>query len=71
VSDVRIMAAKTATNAHRFLRDLHRACPIRIAKILTIMEKSSPTGSLPHGRAPRPASTISTSSAPCLASSTA
>jgi hypothetical protein len=32
---VRIMPAKTAANAHRFLRDLHRACPIRIAKILT------------------------------------
>ncbi len=32
---VRIMAAKTAANVRRFLRDLHRACPIRIAKILT------------------------------------
>ena len=32
---VRIMPAKTAANARRFLRDLHRACPIRIAKILT------------------------------------
>lgn len=32
---VRIMPAKTATNARRFLRDLHRACPIRIANILT------------------------------------
>ena len=31
---VRIMPAKTAANARRFLRDLHRACPIRIAKIL-------------------------------------
>lgn len=29
------MPAKTAANARRFLRDLHRACPIRIAKILT------------------------------------
>ena len=29
------MPAKTAANAHRFLRDLHRSCPIRIAKILT------------------------------------
>jgi hypothetical protein len=27
-------AAKTVANARRFLRDLHRACPIRIAKIL-------------------------------------
>lgn len=32
---VRIMPAKTAANARRFLRELHRACPIRIAKILT------------------------------------
>ena len=32
---VRIFKAKTAANARRFLRDLHRACPIRIAKILT------------------------------------
>ena len=32
---VRIMPAKTAANARRFLRDLHRACPIRIARILT------------------------------------
>ena len=31
---VRIVPAKTAANARRFLRDLHRACPIRIAKIL-------------------------------------
>lgn len=32
---VRILPAKTAANARRFLRDLSRACPIRIAKILT------------------------------------
>ena len=32
---MRLMPAKTAANARRFLRDLHRACPIRIAKILT------------------------------------
>ncbi len=32
---VRILPAKTAANARRFLRNLHRACPIRIAKILT------------------------------------
>ena len=30
---VRIMPAKTAANARRFLRDLSRACPIRISKI--------------------------------------
>lgn len=38
---VRIMPAKTAANARRFLRDLHRACPIRIAKILTNNGKES------------------------------
>ena len=32
---VRIMPAKTAANARRFLRDLHRTRPIRIARILT------------------------------------
>ncbi|MDO9053269.1 MAG: DDE-type integrase/transposase/recombinase, partial [Gallionella sp.] len=32
---VRIMPAKTTANARRFLRDLSRACPIRIRKILT------------------------------------
>ena len=32
---VRILSATTAANARRFLRDLHRACPIRIARILT------------------------------------
>ena len=32
---VRILPAKTAANARRFLRDLHRSCPIKIAKILT------------------------------------
>ena len=32
---VRIMPAKTAASARRFLRDLARACPIKISKILT------------------------------------
>jgi transposase InsO family protein len=32
---VRIYRAKTATNARRFLRDLDRACPMRIRTILT------------------------------------
>jgi transposase InsO family protein len=32
---VRILPVKTAANARRFLRDLHRSCPIRITKILT------------------------------------
>ncbi len=43
-------------------------CPRRGQRI---MEKSSPTGSSPHGRAPRPASTSSISSAPSSASNTA
>ena len=30
----RSIPAKIAVNAQRFLRDLHRACPIRIVKIL-------------------------------------
>jgi transposase InsO family protein len=32
---VRILPTKTAANARKFLRDLHRACPIRITKMLT------------------------------------
>ena len=32
---IRIFPAKTAANARRFLRDLERACPIRIRTILT------------------------------------
>ncbi len=32
---IRIFKAKTAANARRFLRDLERACPIRIRTILT------------------------------------
>ena len=32
---VRIYSSKTAANARRFLRDLERACPIRIRTILT------------------------------------
>ena len=32
---VRIYAAKTAANARRFLRDLDRAAPIRITRVLT------------------------------------
>jgi transposase-like protein len=32
---IRIFTAKTAANARRFLRDLARACPIRIRTILT------------------------------------
>ena len=67
---VRILPAKTAANARRFLRDLHRACPIRITKILTYNEKEF-TDRLFVSRA-RVASraTSSTNSAPSLASST-
>ena len=32
---VRIMLTKTATNARRFLKELSRACPVKIQKILT------------------------------------
>jgi transposase InsO family protein len=32
---IRVFKAKTAANARRFLRDLERACPIRIRTILT------------------------------------
>jgi Integrase core domain. len=32
---IRIFKAKTAANARRFLRDLERACPLRIRTILT------------------------------------
>ena len=32
---IRIYDNKTAANARRFLRDLERACPIRIRTILT------------------------------------
>ena len=32
---VRVFKAKTAANARRFLRDLERACPLRIRTILT------------------------------------
>ena len=32
---VRICSSKTAANARRFLRDLQRACPLRIHTILT------------------------------------
>ncbi len=38
---VRIYSRKTAANARRFLRDLERACPIRIRTILTERAKSA------------------------------
>ena len=66
-----VFTAKTAANARRFLRDLERACPIRIRTILTDNGKSLPTAFLACASAPRQGSTSSTSSAPSLASSTA
>jgi transposase InsO family protein len=39
---IRIFKAKTAANARRFLRDLKRACPIRIRTILTDNGKEFP-----------------------------
>jgi len=81
---IRIYSSKTAANARRFLRDLERACPIRISHILT------ERGLVRHwsednGRAARnsltacsacvsvlpPARTNSTVSAPIWVSSTA
>ena len=52
---IRVYPAKTAANARRFLRDLERACPLRIRTILTEngkeftdrlfgLRKRSPTG---------------------------
>ena len=38
---IRIYNSKTAANAHRFLRDLERACPMRIRTILTERAKSA------------------------------
>lgn len=38
---IRIFKAKTAANARRFLRDLERACPMRIRTILTERAKSA------------------------------
>ena len=38
---IRVFKAKTAANARRFLRDLNRACPLRIRTILTERAKSA------------------------------
>jgi len=37
---IRIFKARTAANARRFLRDLERACPMRIRAILTDKRKA-------------------------------
>ena len=80
---IRVFKAKTAANARRFLRDLERACPMRIRTILTeraiegaigsspIAARSSPIGSSACANALQPASTSSTRSAPPSISSTA
>ena len=47
---VRILPAKTAANARRFLRDLHRARPIRIARILTDRAIETPLVQVPMAR---------------------
>ena len=52
---IRVFKSKTAANARRFLRDLERACPMRIRTVLTDngkeftdrlfgLRKRSPTG---------------------------
>jgi len=38
---IRIYSSKTAANARRFLRDLERACPLRIRTILTDVHRPS------------------------------
>ena len=45
---IRVFPAKTAANARRFLRDLERACPMRIRTVLTEWKRV-------HGSALRPA----------------
>jgi len=47
---IRIFTAKTAANARRFLRDLERACPIRIRTILTERAIEGAIGSSPMAR---------------------
>ena len=47
---VRILPAKTAANARRFLRDRHRARRIRIARILTDRAIETPMVQVPMAR---------------------
>ena len=47
---VRVYNSKTAANARRFLRDLERACPIRIRTILTERAIEGAIGSSPMAR---------------------
>jgi len=68
---IRIFLAKTAANARRFLRDLERACPIRIRTILADNGKEFTDRLLVCASAPRPASMSSTRCAQSWRSSTA
>jgi transposase-like protein len=81
---IRIYNSKTAANARRFLRDLERACPLRIRTILTpshrckqttagqwITEKSLRTGYLVCTNAPKLAGMSSTGFVPSWISTTA
>ena len=71
---VRIYPAKTAANARRFLRDLERAAPMKITKVLTDNGKEFTDrlfGLRRRAAAPPPAITTSTGSAQSWTSSTA
>jgi IS30 family transposase len=68
---IRIFAAKTAANARRFLRDLERACPLRIRTISTDNGTEFTDRLLVCAGGPRPASMSSTRSARPWRSSTA
>ena len=68
---VRIYPAQTAANARRFLRDLERAAPMKITRVLTDNGKAFTDRLFGLRKRAAPASTSSTCSAPNLASSTA
>ena len=69
---MRVFKAKTAANARRFLRDLERACPMRIRTILTDNGKAFTDRLFGlRKRAATGASTSSTRSAASSGSSTA
>ena len=68
---IRIFKAKTAANARRFLRDLERACPIRIRTILTDNGKEFTDRLFGLRKRAATGGTSSTNSAPSSASSTA
>jgi transposase-like protein len=55
---VQLKANKTTASAQAFLKALHKACPLRITKLLTDNGKSSRTGYLPAGSV-SPAATMS------------